>query len=712
MENKNPNGNRNNNQNQNGNRPPMQVGPRNLMPYILFLLIGIGVWMFLVNDIGNNGRTEIPPELDWNTFVTQVELGNITEVITRPVTGDNNHAMTRITGERPVLLIDGEEVDSETVVTFEFNDDGEPIFAFFDGLTIDGDGEHTLESAPFYVIVYTNVHIEMLTNLAMEYGLDVRPRPLAAMNWSLLLYIGVMVVLGGFFVTMLRSAQRGNNKAFNFGNNKAQLSKQDGVTFGDVAGNEEEKEELVEIVDFLKSPKKYQDMGARIPKGVLLTGPPGTGKTLLARAVAGEAGVPFYSISGSDFVEMFVGVGASRVRDMFAVAKKTSPCIIFIDEIDAVGRQRGTGMGGGHDEREQTLNQLLIEMDGFGANSGIVIIAATNRADVLDPALLRPGRFDRKVIIGLPDVKGREAVLKIHARNKKFESTVELGNVAKRTPGFSGADLENLLNEAALLAARDNRKVIGMPDIDEATDRVMMGPAKKSRVITPKERKTVAYHEAGHVVAGIKLKNASIVQKVTIIPRGSAGGYAMMLPEEETMLSSKSELLDRITGLLAGRVAEELTFGEITTGASHDFQEATRIARAMVTEFGMSKLGPIQFEQRGGDVFLGRDYTSAPARNFSDQLALKIDDAVAEIINDCYKLATETLIQHGQLMSLIAETLLVEETLTKEQIDELVEKGHLDKTNYGKGSLKSDDEIAEIKEEIQVLREEMVFSKD
>ena len=659
MENRNPRDNNNNNNDQNRGNHPLLMGPRNITPWVVILLMAIGLWFFVSQGSGF-GQQE-SPEIDLNTFIELVEAGHIDEIRIRPIAGDNNHSMSRITGDR-------------------------------------NDGE---ESVPFYVNVFTNVHVEGLTQLALANNINVNNRTLPATPWSILLSVGFSVLVMVFVFTMLRSTQRGNNKAFNFGNNRAQLSKQEGVTFNDVAGSDEEKEELVEIVDFLKGPKKYQEMGARIPKGVLLTGPPGTGKTLLARAVAGEAGVPFYSISGSDFVEMFVGVGASRVRDMFAVAKKTSPCIIFIDEIDAVGRQRGTGMGGGHDEREQTLNQLLIEMDGFGVNSGIVIIAATNRADILDPALLRPGRFDRKVIIGLPDVKGRSEILKIHARNKKFATNVELKNIAKRTPGFSGADLENLLNEAALLAARENRTKIEMPDIDEASDRVIMGPAKKSRVITPKEKKTVAYHEAGHVIAGVKLRSASIVQKVTIIPRGSAGGYMMMLPEEETMLSSKQELLDRITGLLAGRVAEELTFGEITTGASHDFQEATRIARAMVTEFGMSKLGPIQFEQRGGDVFLGRDYTSAPSRNFSDHLALKIDDAVAEIINECYSLATKTLTEHQVLMNLIAETLLVEETLTKEQIDELVEKGHLDDTNYGKGSTMSDTEKAEKKAEIK-----------
>ena len=654
MENRNPRDNNDNNQNERGNNPMQIKGPQSLLPYLVVCAVVLGLWLFIFQ--GNGFVPQESREVDFNTFIELVSDGHIDEVIIRPVTGDSNHAMSRITGMRT----DGEE---------EVN---------------------------FYLVVYRDVHMADITALLLSNDVSIGHRALPATPWTWLISAGVTGIMVILIFTMLRSTQRGNNKAFNFGNNRAQLSKQEGVSFNDVAGNDEEKEELVEIVDFLKNPKKYQDMGARIPKGVLLTGPPGTGKTLLARAVAGEAGVPFYSISGSDFVEMFVGVGASRVRDMFAVAKKTAPCIIFIDEIDAVGRQRGTGMGGGHDEREQTLNQLLIEMDGFGVNSGIVIIAATNRADILDPALLRPGRFDRKVIIGLPDVKGRHEILKIHARNKTFAGNVELQNIAKRTPGYSGADLENLLNEAALLAARGDRRQIEMPDIDEASDRVIMGPAKKSRVITPKERKTVAYHEAGHVVAGVKLRNASIVQKVTIIPRGSAGGYAMMLPEEETMLSSKQELLDRITGLLAGRVAEELTFGEITTGASHDFQEATRIARAMVTEFGMSDLGPIQFEQRGGDVFLGRDYTSAPSRNFSDQMALKIDDAVADIINQCYTLATSTLTQHQELMKLIAETLLVEETLTKEQIDELVTLGRLDATNYGKGSTMTVDEKEEM----------------
>ncbi len=486
----------------------------------------------------------------------------------------------------------------------------------------------------------------------------------------------VIIIIG---IIILTKSAGGNNKAFEFAKSRAKLSNSKSVTFKDVAGCDEEKAELVEVVDFLKNPKKYVDMGARIPKGILLSGPPGTGKTLLAKAVAGEANVPFFSISGSDFVEMFVGVGASRVRDLFKTAKENHPCIIFIDEIDAVGRQRGAGMGGGHDEREQTLNQLLVEMDGFTANLGIIVMAATNRPDVLDPALLRPGRFDRQITINTPDVIGREAILKVHARNKNLDPSINLDEIAARIPGFSGADIENLLNEAAILAARDNRKVITEEDLDEATDRVMMGPAKKSKKYTPHEKDIVAHHEAGHAVIGLKLEHANIVQKVTIIPRGQAGGYTLMLPEQETFLETSKSLTDKIIGLLGGRVAEEIMFKEVSTGASNDFQRATKIARAMVTEYGMSSLGHVQYEQPQGSVFLGRDYMKD--KNFSDQVALEIDQETRKIIEECYQEAKKILSENKELMIQIAEYLKKVETLTKADIDEIASTGHLERAD-------------------------------
>ncbi|MFA6800977.1 MAG: ATP-dependent zinc metalloprotease FtsH [Acholeplasmataceae bacterium] len=492
---------------------------------------------------------------------------------------------------------------------------------------------------------------------------------------TILIYIVPIILMVVFLVIIFKNANNQNNKAFDFAKNRAKLNREKTVTFKDVAGLDEEKEEMEELIDFLKAPKKYMDMGARIPKGVLLVGQPGTGKTLIAKAVAGEANVPFFSISGSDFVEMFVGVGASRVRDLFKVAKENSPCIIFIDEIDAVGRQRGAGIGGGHDEREQTLNQLLVEMDGFGANVGIIIIAATNRPDVLDPALLRPGRFDRQITISLPDVRGRGAILKVHARNKKLDPKINLDDFAKRIPGFSGADIENVLNEGALLAARDNRTMISGTDLDEAVDRVMMGPAKKSRKYSDVEKKTVAYHEAGHAIIGIKVEHANVVQKVTIIPRGNAGGYNLMTPENETMLDTKKQLLAKITSYLGGRVSEELVFDTITTGAYDDFQKATKIARAMVTEYGMSELGPIQYESGSSNVFLGRDYSKE--KNFSDQIAQEIDTAVRHIINNCYEEAKRVITENRSLLDQIAFYLINIETLTKEDIKEITETGKL-----------------------------------
>ena len=511
-----------------------------------------------------------------------------------------------------------------------------------------------------------------------EFKLTVKPDPDASSLLIILINVVPILLFVGLAFWFFNKQLAGNKSSLDFGKSRAKLVSDDNqVTFKDVAGLKEEKEEVSELIDFLKDPKKFQKLGARIPKGVLLMGPPGTGKTLLAKAVAGEANVPFYLISGSDFVELFVGVGASRVRDMFQQAKRNAPCLIFIDEIDAVGRQRGTGLGGGHDEREQTLNQLLTEMDGFGQNEGIIIIAATNRPDVLDPALLRPGRFDRQVTVNLPDVRGREEILGVHAKNKILAEGITLKNLAKRTPGFSGADLENILNEAALLAVRRNKDEIGMSEIDEATDRVLMGPAKISHKYSENDRKLVAYHEAGHAVIGIKLANASDVQKVTIIPRGSAGGYNMMVPSEEKLCSTKTDLLEEITGLLGGRTAEEVTFGEITTGAHNDFEKATKIARAMVTEYGMSDLGPLQFEQQSGSVFLGRDYNKP--QHFSNEVANEIDIAMRKIIDDCHKKATEIIKKNKDLLKLIAETLLEYETLTKEQIDYLVENGKMPK---------------------------------
>lgn len=536
------------------------------------------------------------------------------------------------------------------------------------------------ESESFILKVpLSNEMVSKIFNAEEKYNFKVDTQVDPESGTFLLFVINIlpMLLLIGFAFAFIRKQVGTANSSMDFGKSRAKLNPDSNkINFDNVAGLTEEKEEVSELIDFLKNPKKFQRLGARIPKGVLLVGPPGTGKTLLARAVAGEASVPFYYISGSDFVELFVGVGASRVRDMFKQAKHNAPCLIFIDEIDAVGRQRGAGLGGGHDEREQTLNQLLTEMDGFGANEGIIIIAATNRPDVLDPALLRPGRFDRQVTVNLPDAKGREEILGVHARGKTFAKGVKLSNIAKRTVGFSGADLENLLNEAALLAVRRDKEFITMEEIDEAHDRVLMGPAKKSKKYTENEKKLVAYHEAGHVVLGLKLNDANIVQKVTIIPRSYAGGYALMLPKEERYTATKKELLERIAGLLGGRVSEEIVFNEITTGAHNDFEQATKIARAMVTEYGMSSLGPVQFEHQESSVFLGRDYNKS--RNFSSQVAYQIDEEVRKIISEQYEVAKNIIKENIDLLELIAETLIERETLTKEQIEYLVEHGVMD----------------------------------
>ncbi|MNU35411.1 ATP-dependent zinc metalloprotease FtsH [compost metagenome] len=530
---------------------------------------------------------------------------------------------------------------------------------------------------------------------------------------TLLTSIVPLAIMFILFFFLFNQAQGGGGKVMNFGKSRARLYNEEKkkVTFEDVAGADEEKQELVEVVEFLKDPRKFAAVGARIPKGVLLVGPPGTGKTLLARAVAGEAGVPFFSISGSDFVEMFVGVGASRVRDLFENAKKNAPCIIFIDEIDAVGRQRGAGLGGGHDEREQTLNQLLVEMDGFGGNEGIIIVAATNRADILDPALLRPGRFDRQITVDRPDVKGREAVLKVHARNKPLTKDVRLDVIAKRTTGFTGADLENLLNEAALLAARRNRKDISMREVDEAIDRVIVGTEKRSRVVSDREKRIVAFHEAGHTIVGYFLEHADMVHKVTIIPRGRAGGYVIMMPKEDRMLVTKQELLDKVTGLLGGRVSEELFIGEIGTGAYSDFQQATSIVRSMIVEYGMSeKLGPMQFGTSQGQVFLGRDI--GHEQNYSDAIAYEIDQEMQRFISESYERCKQLLMKYSKEVHLIAETLLEVETLELDQIKQLIETGKLTPDPDGDGSGSSEsgapivDTIGDVNVRIQARDEE------
>ena len=523
--------------------------------------------------------------------------------------------------------------------------------------------------------------LKLLTETATQQG--VKMKTLAESNmvlWANILPMLLLMGMMGFFLyNMFQSGAGGGGMrgAMNFGKSRSKdISKQKvKVRFSDVAGAEEEKQELVEVVEFLKDPKRFTKLGARIPAGVLLEGPPGTGKTLLAKAVAGEAGVPFFTMSGSEFVEMFVGVGASRVRDLFENAKKNAPAIIFIDEIDAVGRQRGAGLGGGHDEREQTLNQLLVEMDGFEGNEGVIVIAATNRSDVLDPALLRPGRFDRQILVGNPDVKGREQILQVHARNKKLETEVDLKVVAQQTPGFSGAELENLLNEAALVAARFDHKAITQADIAEAHDRVIAGPAKKDRVISEQQRRTVAYHEAGHTIIGMVLSDARVVHKVTIVPRGRAGGYAVMLPREDAYIVTRKELYDQMVGLLGGRAAEEIVFNTQSTGASNDFQQATKIARSMVTEYGMSdRLGPVQYEGNH-TVFVGRDYGQKPA--YSDQVAYEIDNEVRQLLNQAHEEAHRLINEHREQLNLIAEKLLEVETLEAAQIESLFKTGKM-----------------------------------
>lgn len=600
---------------------------RNAGLYIILLLISLGALSLILNPMAETDH------LSYTDYQQKLKNGEIQEVTVREE-GRSYHIEGKYKNQEKTFTTNGPYGEGSTVVT-DLSDAGVKV------------SYEKAKGDSLWLTVITT-------------------------------FIPFLIILLLFFY-LFSQAQGGGNRVMNFGKSKAKMYSEEKkkVTFDDVAGADEEKAELVEVVDFLKDHRKFSAVGARIPKGVLLFGPPGTGKTLLARAVAGEAGVPFFSISGSDFVEMFVGVGASRVRDLFEQAKKNAPCIIFIDEIDAVGRQRGAGLGGGHDEREQTLNQLLVEMDGFGVNEGIIMIAATNRPDILDPALLRPGRFDRQITVNRPDVKGREAVLKVHARNKPLAEDVKLGVIAQRTTGFTGADLENLLNEAALLAARRNQKTITMVEVEEAIDRVIAGPEKKSRVISEKEKKTIAFHEAGHTLVGYYLEHADTVHKVTVVPRGQAGGYVVMLPKEDRFLLTKNELLDRVTGLLGGRAAEEVAFGEISTGAHNDFEKATAIVRSMITEYGMSKrLAPMQFGRSQGQVFLGRDI--GHEQNYSDAIAYEIDQEMQELINESYARAKSLLEERQEQMELIAQTLLEKETLDADEIRQLLENGKLD----------------------------------
>ena len=609
-----------------------------ILPWVIVLLLLSSLFPFLLNNGGSK-------ELTYSQFMTVVKDKKITNVTITP-----NSFVTKVEG------------------SYKKNSKGDKV--------------------NFTTIVpKTDKELDSLTQVLEDKNVKIKVTDSESDNmiWNILGSILPYVILfGGMFWVFknFNGAAGGNNKAFEFGNSRAKLERNSKTRFTDVAGADEEKEELTELVAFLKNPKKFTEMGAKIPRGVLLVGPPGTGKTLLARAVAGEANVPFYSISGSEFLEMLVGVGAGRVRDMFKKAKENAPCIIFIDEIDAVGRQRGTGVGGGHDEREQTLNQLLVEMDGFEGNEGVIILAATNRADVLDPALLRPGRFDRQIRVSNPDKRARSQILKVHARNKHFAPDVDFDNIAQRTPGFSGAELANVLNEAALLAVRSGHQMITLSDVDEAIDRVIGGPAKKSRKYTEHERKLVAYHETGHAIIGLTLEDANQVQKVTIVPRGDAGGYNLMTPREETYFSTKKQLLATITGYMGGRTAEEIFFGDVSSGAHNDIEQATRIARMMVTELGMSELGPIKYDSGDNAVFLGRDYSQL-SNTHSGQIAFEIDQQVRKIIETAHAQATEIINNNKDKMDIIANALLENETLNHEQIQSLYNTGKMPETYDG-----------------------------
>ena len=658
--------------NTNNNR---QVFRNGLMYIMIFVaVVGLVTWF----NQGSNGQSS---EISYTQFVQELKKGDIKEI--------------KIQYANSVYTISG-----------EYKNEKENTSSTSTGLTLFD--KRTSKTSSFKTTVLPNDGtVTEINHVAQQAGTKITTLPESQSGIWLSMFLQLVVPIGifGFMMYSLFSSQMGQGGprgVMNFGRSKATDQKQKvKVRFSDVAGAEEEKQELVEVVEFLKDPRKFIALGARIPAGVLLEGPPGTGKTLLAKAVAGEANVPFFSISGSEFVEMFVGVGASRVRDLFENAKKNAPAIIFIDEIDAVGRQRGAGMGGGHDEREQTLNQLLVEMDGFEGTEGVIVIAATNRSDVLDPALLRPGRFDRQVLVGRPDVKGREAILKVHARNKKLAKEVDLKVIAQQTPGFSGAELENLLNEAALVAARRDKKAIDKLDVDEAHDRVIAGPAKKDRAISEKERKMVAFHEAGHTIVGMVLSDARVVHKVTIVPRGRAGGYAIMLPKEDRFLMTKKELFEQVVGLLGGRAAEEFIFNEKTTGASNDFEQATGIVRSMITEYGMyDELGTVQYEGNH-QVFIGRDYGQTKA--YSDQVAFEIDNAVRSIMKEAYAQALQILEEHKEQLTLIAEKLLELETLDERTIKALFETGEMPTEDVEEEEYPSEVEAASFEEAKKAL---------
>lgn len=625
---------------------------KNSFIYILLIVVVITGFQYYLKGTSTQSQ-----QISYSKLIKQVKAGDVKSITYQP--------------SGSIIQVKGEYDKPKKVKT-------DPNISFF------GPGSAREVSEFNALVLPTDSTLKEVTSAADKSGtiITVKPESSSGTWISLLMSFLPIVIFAGFMIMMMNQGGGGARGAMSFGKNKAKSQNKDDVKvrFTDVAGAEEEKQELVEVVDFLKNPKKYKALGARIPSGVLLEGPPGTGKTLLAKAVAGEAAVPFFSISGSDFVEMFVGVGASRVRSLFEDAKKAERAIIFIDEIDAVGRRRGAGMGGGNDEREQTLNQLLIEMDGFEGNESIIVIAATNRSDVLDPALLRPGRFDRKVLVGRPDVKGREAILKVHAKNKPLDEDVNLKVVAQQTPGFVGADLENVLNEAALVAARRNKTKIDASDIDEAEDRVIAGPSKKDRTISKREREMVAYHEAGHTIVGLTLSNARIVHKVTIVPRGRAGGYMIALPKEDQMLLSKDDLNEQLAGLMGGRVAEEIIFNAQTTGASNDFEQATQMARAMVTEYGMSeKLGPVQYE--GNHAMMPGQMTTE--KSYSAQTAQMIDDEVRELLNQARNKAADIINENRETHKLIAEALLKYETLDAAQIKSIYETGKMPEDKDG-----------------------------